>query len=158
MSRVKRASRRRYDILKNSLQSIEAFALDHSVELGIENREGLTELPLDADHSEFIKGFDQSSPISYWHDTGHAEIKALYGLLDHEQRLKEMKSHTIGYHLHDVSTSGDDHQEIGTGIIDFSMISRFVDKDKHALVLELSPKLSEDAIKRSNDIILNYLN
>ena len=69
-----------------------------------------------------------------------------------------MKSHTIGYHLHDVSDSGDDHQEIGTGIIDFSMISRFIDKDKHALVLELSPTLSEDAIKRSRDNILNYLN
>ena len=158
MSRIERASRRRYEILKESFQSIEAFARNHSVELGVENREGFTELPLDADHSEFIKSFDQDSPISYWHDTGHAEIKALYGLLDHEQRLEDMKSHTIGYHLHDVSDSGDDHQEIGTGIIDFSMISRFINKDKHALVLELSPKLSEDAIKRSKDNILNYLN
>ena len=158
MLRVERASRRRYKILKESLQSIEAFARNHSVQLGVENREGFTELPLDADHSEFIKSFDLDSPISYWHDTGHAEIKALYGLLDHEQRLEDMKSHTIGYHLHDVSDSGDDHQEIGTGVIDFSMISRFIDKDTHALVLELSPKLSEDAIKRSKDNILNYLN
>ena len=38
------------------------------------------------------------------------------------------------------------------------MISRFIDKDNHALVLELSPKLSEDAIKRSKDNILNFLN
>jgi len=158
MSRVERASRRRYEILKESFQSIEEFARDHSVELGVENREGLTELPLDEDHSEFIKSFDEESPFSYWHDTGHAEIKALYGLLDHEQRLEEIKSHTIGYHLHDVSDSGDDHQEIGTGIVDFSMISRFIDKVNHALVLELSPQLSEDAIKRSKDNILNYLN
>lgn len=157
MARVKRASYRRYEILKESFRSIEEFAQNHSVQLGVENREGLTELPLDADHCEFIQSFDQDSPISYWHDTGHAEIKALYGLLDHEQRLEEMKSHTIGFHLHDVSDSGEDHQEIGTGIIDFKMISRFIDKDKHALVLELSPKLSEDAIKRSRDYILNYL-
>ncbi|MFL2826273.1 MAG: sugar phosphate isomerase/epimerase, partial [Coraliomargaritaceae bacterium] len=75
----------------------------------------------------------------------------------HEQRLEEMKSDTIGFHLHDVSESGDDHQEIGTGIIDFSMISRFINKEEHALVLELSPKLSEDAIKRSKDYMLNCL-
>ena len=157
MARVKRASKSRYLILNESFQSIEECAKDHQVQLGIENREGITELPLDADHSEFVKSFGQGSPISYWHDTGHAEIKALYGLLDHKQRLLDMKSHTIGFHLHDVSESGDDHQEIGTGIIDFEMISRFIDKDKHAIVLELSPKLSDDAIKRSKDFILNYL-
>lgn len=158
MARVKRASRRRYEILKESFQSIEEFAQNHSVQLGVENREGFTELPLDADHSEFVQSFGLGSPISYWHDSGHAEIKALYGLLDHEQRLNEMKSYTIGFHLHDVSKSGEDHQEIGTGIIDFLMISRFIEKDKHAIVLELSPKLSEDAIKRSKDHILNCLN
>jgi len=157
MARVKRASLRRYERLKESFQSIEEFAHNHSVQLGVENREGFTELPLDADHAEFVQSFGDDSPISYWHDTGHAEIKALYGLLDHEQRLEEMKSDTIGFHLHDVSESGDDHQEIGTGIIDFSMISRFINKQEHALVLELSPKLSEDAIKRSKDYMLNCL-
>ncbi|MDC3132241.1 sugar phosphate isomerase/epimerase [Opitutae bacterium] len=157
MVRIKRASKSRYLRLNESFQSIERCAKDHNVLLGIENREGITELPLDADHSKFVKSFGLGSQISYWHDTGHAEIKASYGLLDHSQRLLDTKSHTIGFHLHDVSESGDDHQEIGTGIIDFKMISRFIDKDKHAIVLELSPKLSDDAIKRSKDFILNYL-
>ena len=158
IARVKRASHHRYEILQESFHSIEEYAQNHSVQLGVENREGLTELPLDGDHAEFIQSFDEGSPIAYWHDTGHAEIKALYGLLDHEERLKVMKSRTIGFHLHDVSESGDDHQEIGTGIIDFEMVSRFIDKDQHAIVLELSPKLSDEAIKRSKNYILNYLN
>lgn len=157
IAKIKRASRRRYEVLKESFHSIEEFARDHSVQLGVENREGFSELPLDQDHGSFVQGFDSGSPISYWHDTGHAEIKSLYGLLNHEQRLEEMKSHTIGFHLHDVSDSGDDHQEIGTGIIDFAMVSRYIDIDKHAVVLELSPKLSEDAIIRSRDSILNHL-
>lgn len=157
MARIKRASRPRYEKLKESFQSIEDFAKNHSVQLGVENREGFAELPLDADHSNFVKSFKSESPIRYWHDTGHAEIKALYGLLDHEERLEEMKAHTLGFHLHDVSDSGKDHQEIGTGIIDFAMISRFIEKDTHAIVLELSPKLSDDAIKRSRDYILRYL-
>ena len=158
IAKIKHASRRRYEILKESFQSIEEFSKNHSVQLGVENREGFSELPLDEDHSDLVRSFGQGSPISYWHDTGHAEIKSLYGLLDHEQRLQEMKAHTIGFHLHDVSDSGNDHQEIGTGIIDFAMVSRYIDKNKHAMVLELSPKLSEDAIKRSKDSILYHLN
>lgn len=159
MSKIVRSSKKRYKILKESFASIEAAARENGVELGIENREGFSELPLDADHAAFVKDFsvEEDSPIRYWHDTGHAEIKALYGLLNHEARLIETKDFLIGYHLHDVSRSGKDHQEIGTGIIDFNMLARHIDADKHTLVLELSPSLKVDALLRSRDYILNCL-
>lgn len=159
MAKIKRSSIKRYKILNESFASIIDVAKETGVELGIENREGFSELPLDADHVDFIKYFsmEEQSPIRYWHDTGHAEIKALYGLLDHEARLIETKEYTIGYHLHDVSESGRDHQEIGTGIIDFKMLARYIDVDKHSLVLELSPSLKVDALLRSRDYLLNCL-
>ena len=159
MAKIRRSSNKHYRILKESFASIVDSAKERGVELGIENREGFSELPLDADHAEFVKNFSlkELSPIRYWHDAGHAEIKVLYGLLDHEARLIEMKDFLTGYHLHDVSESGRDHQEIGTGIIDFNMLARHIDVDKHTLVLELSPSLKIDALLRSRDYLLNCL-
>jgi hypothetical protein len=42
----------------------------------------------------------------------------------------------------------------GSGIVDFPMIAKFV-RPEHTLVLELSPKLSEDDVRRSRDFILD---
>ena len=157
INKIKKASHKRYISLRKSLQSITDFAKSNSVFLGLENREGFAELPLDQDHSDFIKSFQFDSSIRYWHDTGHAEIKALYGLLDHEKRLEELKDYTLGFHLHDVDSNGRDHQEIGTGIIDFKMISRYIDVASHEIVLELNPSLSETSILNSRDYILNCI-
>ena len=153
IGKIKRSSTKRYDSLESNFKYISDFAKTHSIILGIENREGLSELPLDQDHVEFVKKFSLKDPIRYWHDTGHAEIKSLYGLLDHEDRLSKLKDYTTGFHIHDVSDSGEDHQEVGTGIIDFEMLSRYMDPSKHSLILELSPTLSLDAILRSRDYV-----
>ena len=157
IGKIKRSSSRRYDYLKSNFDYISGFAKSHSIILGIENREGFEELPLDQDHIEFIKKFSLDGPIRYWHDTGHAEIKSLYGLLDHEERLEKSKDYTTGFHIHDVSDSGKDHQEVGTGIIDFQMISKYIDPFNHSLILELSPALSSDALLRSRDYILKVI-
>ena len=62
----------------------------------------------------------------------------------------------LGFHLHDVSAEGRDHQVPGTGTIDFKMIAGFV-KPEHTLILELSPKLTVDEVKASRDYIGNVL-
>ena len=90
--------------------------------------------------------------MGYWHDTGHAQIKHHLGLLDHRKHLEKMAPHLFGFHLHDVSDSGLDHQVPGTGNIDFKMVSEFVLPD-HILVLELSPKLTAEEVLRSRDYI-----
>ena len=155
LRRIQKASCKHYQILTENFSSIFEKAQELNVLMGIENREGLVELPLDGDHVSFMEKFTLASPMRYWHDVGHAEIKSQYGLLKHSQRLEALSPYLIGFHLHDVSASGKDHQEIGTGVIDFKMIAEFMDIRRQAIVLELSPSLSEESILRSKDAILN---
>jgi len=126
---------------------------EQEIALGIENREGLEELPLDADFDDFLTSLGEDAPVGYWHDAGHAQIKHQLGLLDHAEHLAKMSPKLIGFHLHDVSEKGKDHQPPGTGTNDFKMIASHV-RPEHTLVLELSPSLSSDQVRASRDYIL----
>jgi len=128
----------------------------HGLLLGAENREGLLELPLDGEFTAFFDALPADSPVGYWHDTGHAQIKHLGGHLDHEQHLATLANHLIGFHLHDVSASGRDHQVPGSGSVDFSMIRRYVEPH-HTLVLEPSPRLTAEEIRTSREFLLEAL-
>lgn len=133
---------------------VDAEALD--LYLCLENREGLEEFPLDCEHCQFIEGFLDSNRIAYWHDVGHAQIKAAYGLLDPQSHLEALAPHLRGFHIHDVSVAGKDHQALGTGIVDFDHLSTFF-RPQHQLVLELSPKLTRDEVKSSQDFLCRLL-
>ena len=52
------------------------MAREKGICFGLENREGLEELPLDADFAGFLQeSLPDSSIYGYWHDTGHAQLK-----------------------------------------------------------------------------------
>lgn len=123
--------------------------LDHAqqkgIRLGIENREKADELPLDGDMADFLASFPQGSPLGYWHDAGHARIKERQGFLKQKEHLDRNASRLIGFHLHDVSSGGEDHQEIGSGQIDFRLLRSYW-KPEHKLVVELSPKLTPEEV------------
>jgi sugar phosphate isomerase/epimerase len=84
----------------------------------------------------------------YWHDTGHARIKETMGALDHRTHLEKNAARLIGFHLHDVSAKGKDHQPIGGGQIDFEMVSEFW-RPEHLLTLELSPRVTPEDVASS---------
>lgn len=126
------------------------YAVVKGVKLGFENREKFEELPLDADYADFVAGLPERSPAGYWHDTGHADIKQTMGLLDHRVHLTKNAPRLIGFHLHDVSASGQDHQPIGSGQIDFKMVSEFW-RPGQELVLELSPRVKPEDVLRSKE-------
>ena len=126
------------------------YAAVKGVKLGFENREKFEELPLDADYADFIAGLPEGCPVGYWHDTGHADIKQTMGLLDHRVHLTKNAPRLIGFHLHDVSASGQDHQPIGSGHIDFKMVSEFW-RPGQELVLELSPRVKSEDVLRSKE-------
>jgi len=131
-----------------SVREVFAYAAEKKVMLGFENREKFEELPLDADCADFVAGLPDGAPAGYWHDTGHADIKQSMGLLDHRAHLEKNASRMIGFHLHDVSAAGQDHQPIGAGQIDFKMISEFW-RPEHLLVLELSPRVKTEDVAES---------
>lgn len=135
-----------------SIESVRAFAAERGMALGFENREGFEELPLDDDFEKLIYGVTQPNSVGYWHDTGHAELKQRMGLLKHREHLEKHAARLIGFHLHDVDADGHDHQPVGEGDVDFQMVSSFW-KPHHLLVLEFSPRLSVDDVKRSKQRI-----
>ena len=139
-----------------SVHAVLAHAAQQGVRLGLENRECFDELPLDADYAGFLAGLPAASPVGYWHDTGHADLKQAMGILDHQAHLEQLAPHLIGFHLHDVNAAGHDHQAVGSGRVDFKMVSRFW-RPEHLLVLELSPRLAVDDVRRSKARIEDLL-
>lgn len=156
LRRIKRASKKNLQHLNESYAAILPFAKERGLQLGLENREGLEELPRDADFPDFMEKLEDVTTFGYWHDTGHAQLKHRLGLLDHRAHLEAMAPRLIGFHLHDVSEGGRDHRVPGTGTIDFKMISEFI-RPEHTLVLELSPSLSRDQVRASRDYLLETL-
>lgn len=134
--------------VKASIGEVLDYAKQKNVKLGFENREKFEELPIDADYQAFIAEYPVDAPLGYWHDTGHADIKEGMGLLRHREHLEKMASRTIGWHLHDVSADGHDHQPVGSGHIDFKMVSGFWKPD-HLLTLELSPRVKVEEVVSS---------
>jgi sugar phosphate isomerase/epimerase len=139
-----------------SLEEILPDAERCDVVLGAENREGFEELPLDPDFPEFFRQAKDHPKLGWWHDTGHGRIKERLGLLDHRKYLEENRDKLVGFHLHDVSPTGGDHQAIGTGTVDFEMLAEFI-RPEHILVLELSPRLTPEEVVQSRDYMEKIL-
>ena len=156
LRRIKRASKKPLRFLSESYAAVASYAKERGLQMGLENREGLEELPRDCAYPEFMEQLEDTATFGYWHDTGHAQLKHRLGLLDHRAHLEAMAPRLIGFHLHDVSEGGRDHRVPGTGTIDFKMIAEFI-RPEHALVLELSPSLSRSQVRDSRDYLLETL-
>lgn len=145
-----------WENVRAGLAELLPYAKAKGVALAFENREKFEELPMDEDHGELLASLPAEALAGYWHDTGHAHIKETAGLLNHREHLAKNAPRALGFHLHDVSADGHDHQPIGSGKIDFAMVSEFW-RDDHELVLEFSPRLTvEDVLvskKRVEELI-----
>ena len=141
--------------LTASFQEIIPFAKEKGLKLCIENRESISELPLDQDMPSFLGQFDDQV-VGYWHDSGHAQIKDRMAVINHEQALLENQSRLFGFHLHDVSEEGKDHQPPGSGVINFPLIKSFI-QPEHLIVMELSPSVEKEQLIASRNFLLNLL-
>jgi len=96
-------------------------------------------LPVDNDFESFFQEFTSPS-ITYWHDTGHAQIKENLGFLDHAFHLEAQRDRLFGFHIHDTVFPGDDHCAPGSGTVNFAALKPMV-KPGHIKVFEFSPML-----------------
>ncbi len=129
-------------LLKRVLPVAEEFG----IRLGIENRESVSELPLEPDYHLLFKELE--SPLFvYWHDTGHAQIKENLGFIQHAFHLESMSDKLHGFHIHDVQYPARDHCEPGTGCVNFAALKPMV-KPEHIKVFEFSPSLTVEQVKR----------
>lgn len=140
---------------KSCLEPLLEKAEKKAIVIGVENREGLLELPTESQLLNFIESF-KSDYIGYWHDSGHAQIKAQWGLLEPGKHLAKHGQHLLGFHLHDTTIDGKDHQAIGSGTVDFQMLSTYI-KPHHRLVLEFSPKVTKVDVLASREAIKDLI-
>ena len=69
-------------------------------------------------------------------------------MIDHRQQLEDNAARLLGFHLHDVDSEGHDHQAIGSGLVDFEMVSTFW-RPEHLFVIELSPRVTVEGVRAS---------
>ena len=140
-SRKREEKKERYVALAyEMLQRLIPEAEKNGVKLGIENREAIEEIPLENDLALFFLEFQQPCVV-YWHDTGHAQIKANLGFIDHAMHLESFAERLAGFHIHDVTYPARDHQQPGTGCVDFAALKPFV-RPEHIKVFEFSPGMT----------------
>jgi sugar phosphate isomerase/epimerase len=140
-TRKEKAVERVYDSLRKILPEAEKRGL----KLGCENRQALEEIPIESDFQFMFR--ELSSPnLVYWHDCGHAQIKANLGFIHHALHLESLAPRLAGFHVHDVIYPAGDHAAPGTGTVDFASLKPFV-KPEHIKVFELSPSLPVEAVK-----------
>lgn len=130
----------------NILELLADEAEQRGITLGIENREALDEIPLEADFPEWMREFDRPG-VGYWHDCGHAQIKQNLGFLNHAIHLEAMAPRLVGMHVHDVLFPAEDHAPPGTGTVDYEAIRPFVGGAR-VKVLELNPGLQPEDVQR----------
>lgn len=152
MARLERKLPPFWEHAKASVKAVLDHAAKRGVRLGFENRDGFDELPRDADFAAFLAEFGPDAPVGYWHDTGHAELKARLGLLDPRTHLAALAPRTLGFHLHDVGPDERDHQPLGAGQVDFALVRAFW-RPEHILTLELGPRASAADVEASRERI-----
>ena len=151
MRRMRGPVKKAMSRLVDCLQSVIPAARDTGVVMGLENREAYTELPIDSTWNSYLDALGNVPEARYWHDTGHAQIKHQFGLLDHIPHLESLSELITGWHLHDTTKVGNDHQTIGSGTIDWDGVKQYFQKD-HVFTLELSPRLTVDQILESKRV------
>ncbi len=134
------------DYVFEMLHRIVEEAKKNGIKLGIENREGLEEIPFEPDFELFFREFNDSTVV-YWHDTGHAQIKENLGFIHHQIHLEAMEKWLFGLHIHDVLFPDADHCPPGEGTVDFRALRKYVKPDC-LKVFELSPNLTVEQVKK----------
>ncbi len=131
--------------LYETLRKIVPEAESRGIKLGCENREALEEMPFESDFTFLFR--EISSPVmTYWHDTGHAQIKENLGFIQHAMHLESLADRLAGFHIHDVQPPARDHCAPGTGSVDFAALKPVV-KPHHIKVFEFSPTLTVEEVQ-----------
>ena len=129
-----------------SLRKVIPEAEARGIKLGCENREALEELPFEDDFALLFRELS-SSVMTYWHDTGHAQIKENLGFIQHAQHLQTFSERLAGFHIHDVQPPARDHCAPGSGSVNFVALKPMV-KAQHIKVFEFSPAMPAEVLKQ----------
>ncbi len=95
------------------------------VTLCLENLPTADAIPNEPETFALLREYE-GSPLAYWHDWGHGQIRHELGLVHQGMLLKRLKDRIGGMHLHDVRPSLEDHNMPPGGFVDFRLLEPFV--------------------------------
>jgi len=137
-----------------SLDELNSFASKKGIIVGIENRFYFMEMP-SVDEIGIILAEFKGSSISYWHDTGHAQVNESLGFARHIDFLDRYAGQMAGIHLHDVKGT-EDHLAPGQGDFDFSLLVPYLKPDI-IKVIEAHDVASKDDLKHAREYLQKTL-
>ena len=133
-----------------SLDHLTAKAAKLGIALGVENRYYYHEIPDFAEIGHILKRFS-GSPLSYWHDMGHAHVQERLGFVQSGSLLQAYGTKLLGVHIHD-ARGLDDHRAPGTGDIDFSTHRGAIQKAP-IKILEVHQKADRRQLCRGRELV-----
>lgn len=134
------------DKAMESLGELLKYAKKINLNLALENRYYIRELPSLEEFKIIFKSFDDTR-LFYWHDAGHAQLYENLSILKHEDYLEDLSSRLIGVHLHDIILF-DDHHAPGCGKFDFGRLKPYL-KSGVIRVVEAHRKATPEEVKNS---------
>lgn len=134
-----------FDNILRSLEELVRYAQDKGIKLGIENRFYCREIPSFREFELILNRF-RGSPVSYWHDSGHARVMENLGIVRHNEYLQAYGKDMSGMHLHNVLACRD-HRSPQAGEIDFSDLARFVTPDTLKIIEAHHPASAAELIE-----------
>jgi len=147
MSNVKRV----FPQLLKSLEEINEEAVRYGIDIGLENRYYFGEMPNLEEFGIIFNRFD-GGRLKYWHDVGHAHVQEVLLGVSQKVLLETLSDRLIGIHLHDVKSGYTDHNEPGSGSVDFEMIKSFLRPDT-IRVVELNARVEPENVRRSIEFL-----
>ncbi len=136
--------------VKDCLRRIIDYAAAKNIKLAVENRRGYEGIPTERELPALLD--EMNSPqLGYWHDFGHAQIKANLAFLDHAEWLRTIGPRTLGCHVQDCIWPAQDHQPPFAGNIDFEKLVPLLPSNC-VFVWEMSPNKTADDIRWSVQI------
>ena len=118
---------------------------EKGVKLALENLPSWESIPSESEMLALAARYN-GSPLAYWHDIGHGQVRENLGLINQPHWLAKLSPYTAGFHVHDVVKPAQDHLMPPRGDIDFA---RFREATGSAarLVLEPYPGTPQEQIR-----------
>ncbi len=140
------------DQVLKSIQEVIEFSRSCGVKIGLENRYRYYDIPIPGE-MDLLLQLCEESWFGFQYDVGHAQTLSTLGICEHEDWLRWFGHRIIGTHLHDVKGITD-HQQPGTGDVDFRMVARYLPVTA-CRTLEVEPKLTIDQLRQGMEFLAN---